>query len=77
MKNDLAPVVLTVFKRPWHTEETLISLSKNLLASDSILYVYCDGPKHGATEEDLINIAKVRELAKRYFKNYGNRGRFL
>ncbi len=63
MKN-LAPIVLTVYKRPWHTEQTLQALKHNELADQSVLYIYCDGPKHMALEEDLQNIEKVRNLAK-------------
>lgn len=58
----LAPIVLTVYKRPWHTEQTLKALHANDLADQSILYVYSDGPKHLALEEDLKLIEEVRQL---------------
>ncbi len=64
MSNSLAPIVLTVYKRPWHTEQTLEALQLNALADQSTLYIYCDGPKYLALEEDLENIEKVRQIAK-------------
>lgn len=60
----LAPIVLTVYKRPWHTEQTLNALKANDLADQSILYIYSDGPKHLATAEDLAKIEEVRQLAR-------------
>jgi len=60
----LAPIVLFVYNRPRHTEQTLIALAANKLASDSILYIYSDGPKTDATVESVANIAKTRELIK-------------
>jgi hypothetical protein len=60
----LAPVVLFVYNRPWHTEQTLVALENNALSIDSELYVFCDGPKENATQEDIKNIQKVRELVR-------------
>jgi hypothetical protein len=61
----LAPVVLFVYKRPWHTEQTLRALKANDLADQSVLYIYSDGPKHFAPPEDLEQIEEVRRIAKR------------
>ena len=58
----LAPIVLFVYNRPWHTEQTLKALSKNDLTNDSILYIYADGARANATEEQLEKIKQVREL---------------
>ncbi|PXV64134.1 glycosyl transferase family 2 [Dysgonomonas alginatilytica] len=60
----LAPIVLFVYNRPKHTEQTLIALMKNDLSKDSILYIYADGPKADASEDDLKKIAEVRALIK-------------
>lgn len=60
----LAPIVLFVYNRPRHTEQTLIALMNNDLSKDSILYIYADGPKAGASQTDLDNIAEVRALIK-------------
>lgn len=62
MNNSLAPIILFVYNRPWHTEQTLEALMNNELADQSKLYVFCDGPKKGASEEELDPISKVRTL---------------
>lgn len=58
---NLAPIILFCYNRPWHVEQTLIALSKNELADQSILYIYCDGPKENATR---VQIEKIREVRK-------------
>jgi hypothetical protein len=59
-----APIVLFVYNRPDHTRATLESLSKNILANESDLFVYCDGPKEGATLKELKAIDATREIVK-------------
>ena len=61
---NLSPVILFVYNRPWHTEQTLNALAQNTLANESVLTIYADGPKAGATEDDKINIAKVRSVIR-------------
>ena len=61
---ELAPIVLFVYNRPWHTEQTLNALKLNNLANESVLYIYCDGPKADTTEDDLKKIEAVRDLVK-------------
>lgn len=56
-----APIILFVYNRPWHTKQTVESLKKNELASNSDLYIYADGPKEDATEEQKNNINSVRD----------------
>ena len=46
--NDLAPIILFVYNRPWHTAQTLEALMANDLADQSILYIYADGAKPNA-----------------------------
>lgn len=60
-----APIVLTVYKRPWHTEKTLMALKNSDLSNESILYIYSDGPKEYAVKEDIDNINKVREILRK------------
>lgn len=60
----LAPIVLFVYNRSWHTEQTLNALMQNELADQSVLYVYADGPKPNATHEELEKIKAVREVVK-------------
>lgn len=57
---NLAPIVMFVYNRPWHTRNTLEALNKNELAAESILYIYSDGPKGDATFDDLNKINEVR-----------------
>lgn len=65
MENDLAPIVLFVYNRPLHTLKTLEALSKNEFANESLLFIYCDGPKSKASDEEIKKIKEVRELVKR------------
>jgi hypothetical protein len=60
----LAPIVLFVYNRPSHTLKTLESLKENKLASDSILYVFSDGPKEDDTKENTDKISEVRKIIK-------------
>ena len=57
----LAPIVLFVYNRPWHTRQTVEALQKNELATESDLYIFADGPKETATEEQKERIRQVRE----------------
>lgn len=60
----LAPIVLFVFNRPWHTEQMLNALSENQLANSSELFVFCDGPKTDASGMELNNILQVRAIVQ-------------
>lgn len=62
---NLAPIILFCYNRPWHVEQTLIALSKNKLADQSVLYIYCDGPKENAAEEQISKIKQVREVVRK------------
>lgn len=57
----LAPIVLFVYNRPWHTRQTVETLQRNLLASESELFVFSDGPKK---PEDKEKIDEVREYIR-------------
>lgn len=57
---DLAPIVLFVYNRPDHTEQTIEALKKNLLAQDSELFIFSDGAKAGSEEK----VAEVRNYIK-------------
>ena len=61
----LAPIVLFCYNRPWHVEQTLNALSKNELADQSVLYIYCDGPTENATDEQVNNIKLTREVVRK------------
>lgn len=57
----LAPIVLFVYNRPRHTQQTVEALRKNDLATESDLFIFADGPKVNATEEQKEKIRQVRE----------------
>lgn len=59
--DDLAPIVLFVYNRPWHTRQAVEALRKNELASESELFVYSDAPKN---ENAAAKVAEVREYIK-------------
>ena len=60
----LAPIVLFVFNRERHTEQTLNALMENSLADESILYIYSDGFKDNSLPEEVICINKVRRIIR-------------
>ena len=62
---ELAPVILFVYNRPKHTEQTLQALASNDFAQNSILYIYADGPKENATENDKLKIAETRAVLQK------------
>lgn len=59
----LAPVVLFIYNRPSHTQQTLEALSANTLAQESELFIYADGPKDNATPEQIEKIRQTRDIA--------------
>ena len=60
----LAPIVLFVYNRPWHTKQCLEALAKNELAEQSTLFIYSDGPPDNATADQLQKIQEVRDLIR-------------
>lgn len=58
---NLAPIVLFVYNRPWHTRQTIKALQNCELAAESDLYVFADGPKEIATDETRQKISEVRQ----------------
>ena len=41
-----APIVLFVYNRPLHTRQTVEALRRNILADQSDLFIYSDGPRY-------------------------------
>jgi hypothetical protein len=62
---DLAPIVLFVYDRPWHTEQVLNALKKNELADQSKLFIYVDGPKCNASSEQLAQIEELHTIIQK------------
>jgi len=57
---NLAPIALFVYNRPEHTRRTISYLKKNLLAEESRLFIFSDGPK---TTAEIANVEQVRQIA--------------
>jgi hypothetical protein len=54
-----APIALFVYNRPEHTRRTITYLQKNLLADESRLFIFSDGPK---TDDDKAKVNEVRQF---------------
>ncbi len=59
--NNLSPIVLFVYNRPFHTQQTILALKQNELADFSDLIIYSDGPKN---EKSVQKVQEVREYIK-------------
>ena len=60
----LAPVALFAYRRPKHTLKVLQALSRNSLADQTQLHVFCDGPGPGASDIEKENILAVRKVVR-------------
>ena len=58
---DLAPIVLFVYNRSWHTQQTVEALQRNKLAAQSNLIIYSDGPK---SEDEVTKVGEVRNYIR-------------
>lgn len=65
MNTALAPIVLFVYNRPEHTLRTLESLKLNEESKQSTLFIFCDGPKANANDEQLKNIEATRKIVRK------------
>jgi len=59
--SSLAPIVLFVYNRPWHTQKTVEALKKNELAEQSDLIIYADAPKN---DQAGSKVQEVRSYLK-------------
>jgi hypothetical protein len=64
----LSPVAVFAYNRPVHFQSSLGALSENVLATQSDVFVYLDGPKN---ESDCIANKKIKEICNstNRFKN--------
>lgn len=58
---NLAPIVLFVYNRPWHTKQTLEALQKNTQVKASELLIYSDAAKN---EHSVEKVKEVRSYIK-------------
>jgi len=54
----LAPIVLFVYNRPWHTKQTVESLQKNELAKESELFIYSDEAKNNDVRNSVDEVRR-------------------
>lgn len=66
---NLAPIIVFAYDRPDHLRRTLDALAKNDLASQSDLYIYCDGAREWGGEIEKDTSSK-NYIAKRYGMMY-------
>lgn len=68
---EYAPVVVFVYNRPEHTQQTLDSLASNELAEKTDVFIFCDGVKENAAPETKEKIELTRSVVKqkRNFKS--------
>lgn len=56
-----SPIVFFAYNRPQHTRDALLSLSVAKYASDTELYIYCDGPK---SADEALAVEEVRRICR-------------
>jgi hypothetical protein len=62
----LSPIVFFAYNRPWHTEQTLLSLINNDLADESVIYFFIDGCKTNANQEQIKKHEQVIDIIHKY-----------
>lgn len=60
---ELAPIIVFAYNRASLLQKTLSWLVDNELASESTLFIYCDGPKVGSTPEQINKVLEARKVA--------------
>lgn len=59
--NDVAPIILFVYNRPWHTQQTIKALQNNELSDQSDLIIYSDAPQD---HQAHVQVKEVRNYIK-------------
>lgn len=72
----LAPVIIFNYNRPEHSLRTWEALAQNRFASETELYLYCDGPKENASVEMKQRIASLHAQAQKYAIDAPQAGKF-
>ena len=62
--NTYAPIILFVYNRLEHTKKVIDGLLNNPEAPNCELYIFSDGPKDGANQEDMDKISDVRKFIR-------------
>ena len=53
---NLVPIILFVYNRPEHTKKTVDSLQRNILARDSSIFIFSDGPRKGSDRKKINEV---------------------
>lgn len=51
-----APIIIFVYNRPWHTQQTIEALQKNKLALESELFIYSDAAKNDTVKQSVLDV---------------------
>lgn len=62
--NENIPIVYFAYNRPKHTIQSLESLKKNTLASESHLIIFIDGVKENEKEESILRVKEVQNIVQ-------------
>ncbi len=54
--DNISPIVLFVYNRLWHTQQTIGALQRNELAEESQLYIFSDGAKNGKSSDQVSEV---------------------
>jgi len=65
---ELAPIILFVYNRIWHTKQTVTALERNELASRSELFIYSDNAKNSEDRKKVEEIRKYIKTIKNFKK---------
>ena len=71
-----APVIVFNYNRPDHSLRTWDALSQNQFSAETVLYLYCDGPRANASDEMRQRIAELHTQAKQYAIDAVREGKF-
>lgn len=64
--DNISPVIVFAYNRANHLRRLLSSLSKNVDAEKTPLYIFCDGPKESVSPETLAKVQDVRKVAEEF-----------
>ena len=65
---ELAPIVLFVYDRPWHTKQTVEALQKNESANKSELYIYSDDARNVGAKKNVDAVRAYIDRIKGFKK---------
>jgi len=64
----LAPIVLFVYNRPYHTQKVIEALAANELAPFSEMYIFSDGPKQNPNDVEAVKQVRLYIHSLNFFQ---------